>query len=399
MEPIQKTKNILATACLLVCFFTNCKKNELTPSDTDLQNIQADKSKARLMLNNPAINTFAGSNVYGYAGDGGPVAYALLNSPSNVYVDKIRRDLYISDLGNNVIRKVDGRTGRITTVAGNGNAGFSGDGGPATQASLAYAFHTATDNAGNLYISDLANNRIRKVDRRTGIINTIAGTGVPDFNGDGHKALETNLNEPFGLVFDNNGNLIFSDGTGLRVRKLNMQTKIISTIAGSGDRGYAGDGGSAKNANFNFIWNITVDEECGDIYVSDEFNYRVRKINALTDKISTVAGNGVLGNSGMGVLATEASFAQPVGIAIDKNGNLFISDEILSQVYAVDKKTGIIKLVSGNGTNGFAGDGGPAVNAILYHPNSLSFDADGNLLICDGGNNRIRKIGRLNSVN
>ncbi len=394
MKQISKTKKALIGSSLILCLFTNCTKNELMTPDGKLQTMDMDAGNAKSIFNNVLINTFSGSDMYGYTGDGGLVANALLNSPQNVYVDK-RGDVYISDLGNSRIRKVDGRSGIITTVAGNGNYGFSGDGGPAAQASLNAAFHTATDDFGNLYISDLANNRIRRVDRNTGIINTIAGTGLSDFNGDGRTALETNLYQPFGLAFDKNGDLIFSDGTGLRLRKLNMRTKRISTIAGNGNRGYAGDGGRAKNALFNFIWNVAIDHECGDIYVSDESNYRIRKINPSSGVITTVAGNGILGNSGNGGLATNASFTGPVGIAIGRGGNLFISDEILSQVYAVDKVTGRIRIISGNGTNGFSGDGGPAIKAILSHPNSLSFDSNGNLYICDANNNRIRIISRF----
>ncbi len=394
MKHVLKINKMLVASLLLVCLFTNCKKTELSESRGTLQPISSDAGKAISIFNGGIINTFAGGDAYGYAGDGGLVANALLNSPQNVYVDK-RGDVYISDLGNSRIRKVDGRSGIITTVAGNGNYGFSGDGGPAAQASLNAAFHTATDDFGNLYISDLANNRIRRVDRNTGIINTIAGTGLSEFNGDGLTALETNLYQPFGLAFDKNGDLIFSDGTGLRLRKLNMRTKRISTIAGNGNRGYAGDGGRAKNALFNFIWNVTIDNECGDIYVSDESNYRIRKINPSSGIITTVAGDGILGNSGNGGLAINASFTGPVGIAIGRGGNLFISDEVLSQVYGVDKGTGRIRIISGNGTNGFSGDGGPAIKAILSHPNSLSFDSNGNLYICDANNNRIRIISRF----
>ncbi|MEP6952371.1 MAG: hypothetical protein ABI863_23970 [Ginsengibacter sp.] len=393
MKPALTMRKILVASFLLICFFTNCKKNELYQTNGKVQAIETDVNNAKSIFNDLIINTFAGSDVHGYAGDGGPVRNALLNGPGNVYVDK-RRDVYITDFGNNVIRKVDGRSGIITTVAGNGNIGFSGDGGPATQASFAYAFHTTTDDEGNLYISDLANNRIRRVDRNTGTIKTIAGTGLSEFNGDGHTALATNLNEPFGLAFDKKGDLVFSDGTGLRLRKLNMRTKIISTVAGNGNVGYGGDGGPATQAVFNFIWNVAVDVDCGDIYVSDELNHRIRKINPSSRIITTVAGNGVLGNSGNGGLATNASFTQPVGIAIGKNGDLFISDEILSQVYVVEKKTGRINLIAGNGTDGFFGDGGPAIKALLSHPNSLSLDPDGNLYI-DDGNNRIRKISRF----
>jgi sugar lactone lactonase YvrE len=408
MKPISTMKIFLAGSFFLICFFTNCKKNDLQESTAKVQTIAVgstqttalDAINAKLKFSRWIINTFAGGEIRGYAGDGGLARNALLGGPGNVYVDK-RGDVYISDLGNNVIRKVDGTSGIITTVAGNGINGFSGDGGPATQASLNAAFHTATDDMGNLYISDLGNSRIRRVERSTGIIRTIAGTGLTEFNGDGKTALATNLFIPFGIAFDKEGNLIFSDQGGLLLRKLNMKTKIISSIAGTsnGTRGYWGDGGPAVHAIFNFIWNVTVDQDRGDIYVSDEINGRIRKTDPKSRIIITVAGNGVSGNNGMGGLATNASFTQPVGIAVAKNGDLFISDEILSQVYLVEKKTGIINLISGNGTNGYFGDGGVATKAILSHPNSLSLDPEGNLYIDDSNNNRIRKITLLGDRN
>ena len=171
-----------------------------------------------------------------------------------------------------------------------------------------------------------------------------------------------------------------------------MKTQIITTIAGNGNRGYGGDGGPATAAMFNFIWNVAIDPVSGDIYVSDQVNGRIRKIDHATGVITTAAGNGTYGNSGMGGLAASASFEQPVGIAVDKYGNLFIADQVLSQVYVVNQKTGVINLVAGNGNNGFSGDGGPSVNALLSWTNSLSFGPDGSLYVDDANNNRIRKI-------
>jgi sugar lactone lactonase YvrE len=387
----------LIVAFLLVCFLTNCKKNEQenTPK-FNVQKTALSANKSPVNFNKAIINTFAGGDIRGYSGDGGPVGSALLNSPENVYVSK-KGDVYITDFGNHVIRKVDGKTGIISTIAGNGSVGFSGDGGPATQASLKYAFHTATDDLGNLYISDLDNNRIRRVEKSTGIIQTIAGTGVDGFNGDGKTALATDIYKPFGLAFDKEGNLLFSDQNGLCLRKMNMKTKIITTVAGNRNRGYGGDGGPATEAMFDLIWNVAVDNVHGDIYVSDINNVRIRKIDPSTGIITTAAGNGVYGNSGMGGLATNASFNQPVGVAVDKNGNLFIGDQLLSQVYVVDKKTGIINLIAGNGTNGFYGDGGPAVLSILSWTNSLSVDQNGVLYISDVNNNRVRKITGLSN--
>lgn len=392
MKTTGTMKLFFAASVLSVCLLTNCKKNDLQQPDNKVTVPLTSAAKASINFGKPIINTFAGGDMRGYSGDGGLVKNALLNSPQNVYVNK-KGDVYITDFGNSVIRKVDAKTGIITTVAGNGSNGFSGDGGPATQASLSNAFHTATDDNGNLYISDLSNNRIRRVDAVTGIIQTIAGTGNLGFNGDGKKALETDLMGPFGLAFDKDGNLVFSDQYGLCLRKLNMTTQVITTVAGNPQsRGYGGDGGPAVQAMFNFIWNVACDRIHGDIYVNDQSNGRVRKINPSTGIITTVAGSGNYGDSGMGGPATSASFEQPVGIAVDKNGNLYIADQYLSQVYAVNKQTGIINLVAGNGTNGYYGDGGPAVLSVLSWTNSLSIDANGVLYINDSNNNRIRTI-------
>ena len=362
-----------------VCFlFTSCKKDDLTPNGVSASTDQANSAKGMNHFDNWQINTIAGNDIFGYAGDGGSAINATFNGVGNVYVDKWG-NIFISDLGNNVIRKIDVRTGIINTVAGNGIFGYSGDGGPATEASLWAAFQTVVDNEGNLFISDLANNRIRRVDRFTGIITTIAGTGNPGFNGDGHKALETDLNVTFGIVFDNSGNLIFSDQAGLRIRKMDMRTKIITTLAGNGDRGFSGDGGPATSASLNFVWNLALDHE-GNIFFGDAENYRVRRVDAHTGIISTIAGNGSFGNSGIGGPAKNASFEHPVGITLDDQDNLFISDEVLSQVYMIDKHTGILSLIAGNGTNGFYGDGGPASLALLFHPNSISADNNGEYL-------------------
>ena len=391
---MKSMPGINAPILVLCLFVAGCYKKELIPLDQDkLQSAITDKAANHPKnLNNWTINTVAGSSIYGYAGDGGPAANAILNNPANVNLDQ-RGNIYISDLNNNVIRKIDARTGIISTVAGNGIFGYSGDGGPATQASLGVAFHTIVDDEGNLIISDLANNRIRRVDRSTGIINTIAGTGNLGYNGDGHTALATDLNIPMGIAFDNRGNLLFSDQGGLRIRKMDMRTKIITTVVGNGDRGYSGDGGPATRASLNFVWNLAVDCD-GDIYFGDEENYRVRKVDGRTGIISTFAGNGMPGNSGIGGLAKNASFLHPVGITFDDKGNVFISDETLSQIYVIDKRSGILNLIAGNGTNGFSGDGGPAQQALLFLPNSLSSDKDGNIYISDSENNRIRKLTR-----
>jgi hypothetical protein len=388
MKSISTGKKCLAVLALFA--MTACEKN-IQDTGVPGTKTETDASRNKLNFSNWIINTVAGSDTHGYSGDGGPVTNALLNDPENVYIDE-RGNMFISDLGNQVIREVDARSGIIRTVAGNGQNGFSGDGGPATQASMSNAFHIVADKEGNLYISDLSNNRIRRIDHQTGIITTIAGTGVAGFNGDG-KAVTCQLTGPFGINIDKKGNLIFSDQYGLCIRKLDLTTGMLTTIAGNTlTRGFAGDGGPATQASFNFIWHVAMDENSGDIYVNDEFNYVIRKIDAQTGIISSVAGNGIKGNSGMGGPATQASFTEPVGVAVDQSGNVFITDQVLMQIYRVDKKTGLINVIAGNGTPGFFGDGGPSYLALLYHPNCLSFDPLGNLLFSDALNNRIREI-------
>ncbi len=379
-------RKLFIISCLVI---TGCMKKDLT--DLKLEKSLSSSSITSNALNkkfsNWIINTVCGNGLSGYTGDGGPALNASFNGLPNVNLDK-DGNIYIADAGNNVIRMVDAKTGIVTTVAGNGIQGYSGDGGLATQASLNLPFHTAIDVHGNLYISDLVNNRIRKVDKATGIIKTIAGTGNSGYNGDGN-ALSVNVSFPFGIALDNHENLIISEGQYLR--KLNLKSGMITTILGNGTSGFSGDGGPASQAVVSFIWNVAVDNH-DNIYLSDQGNYRIRKIDGKTGIITTVAGNGVLGNSGNGELAINASFTQPVGIAVDEKGNIYISDEVLSQIYVVDKKTGIINLIAGKGFGGFSGDGGPAINALLSHPNSLSVDKKGNIYVSDDFNYRVREL-------
>ena len=385
--PLKKTFII---CCL---FISGCMKNDLTDPNLEKSVSPSATSNAlnNKLSNNWIINTICGNGAFGYTGDGGPALNASL-STGGVSIDK-DGNIYSADPGNYVIRKVDARTGIISTVAGNGILGYSGDGGPATQASLSYDFQTAVDDHGNLFIAEFGNNCIRKVDKATGIITTVAGTGVYGFNGDG-KALSTNI-EPFGIAFNKNGDLIMS--SDLRVRKLDLKTGYITTIGGTGNSGYGGDGGPAKLATWTNIWNLILDDQ-DNIYLTDQGNYRVRKIDGKTGIVTTIAGNGIMGNSGNGGKATNASLTQPTGVAVDNSENIFIADEILSQVYEVDKRTGVIYLIAGNGTNGFSGDGGLGINALLWHPNSLAVDQKGNVIVCDNNNNRIRKLTKCNSI-
>jgi len=326
------------------------------------------------------ITTVAGNGSQGSSGDGGPAASASLNSPMGVAVDSAG-NLDIADWGNSRIRKVSG--GTITTVAGNGGYRFSGDGGPATSASLSDPCGAAVDSAGNLYIADFWNNRIRKVSG--GTITTVVGNGGGGFSGDGGPATSASLYFPCGVAVDLAGNLYIADTYNGRIRKVSGGT--ITTVAGNGNHGYSGDGGPATSASLYQPEGVAVDS-AGNLYISDTFNNRIRKVSGGT--ITTVAGNGSKGFSGDGGLATSASLYYPWGVAADSAGNLYIADSNNGSIRQVSGET--IATVAGNGTQGYSGDGGPATSASLYYPYGVAVDSAGNLYIADSSNSRIRKV-------
>jgi sugar lactone lactonase YvrE len=327
------------------------------------------------------ISTVAGGSV----GDGGPAVNAPVNTPSAAAVDSAG-NLYIANTYNNRVRKVS-TSGTITTVAGNGTPGFSGDGGPATNASLASPTGVAVDAAGNLYIADAGNDRVRKVSA-SGTITTVAGTGTPGFSGDGGPATGAGLVYPSGVAVDAAGNLYIADTYNNRVRKVSA-SGTITTVAGNGTPGFSGDGGPATNASLASPSGVAVDA-AGNLYIADPDNSRVRKVST-SGTITTVAGNGTPGFSGDGGPATNASLFNPSGVAVDAAGNLYIADTTNSRVRKVST-SGTITTVAGNGTPGFSGDGGPATNASLVYPSGVAVDAAGNLYIADSQNNRVRKV-------
>ena len=345
------------------------------------------------------ITTIAGSGpeigpVSGrYAGDGGPATEARLNGPWDLAMDDAG-NLYIADQNNGRIRKVDAKTGIITTVAGGGAQ--NGDGIPATQARTGNPRGIFVDGAGNIYIGQIGGgvlHQVRKVDANTGIITTIAGTGGPGFSGDGGPATQASLNFPLGVFVDGLNNIYIADSNNHRVRKVDARTGIITTVAGNGTAGFSGDGGPATQASLSSSRRIFVDS-LGNIYISDDGNRRVRKVDANTGVITTVAGNGAAGFSGDGGPATEARLSGVVHVFVDKSGNLYIvtTGSQYHRVRKVDANTGIITTVAGNGTAGFSGDGGPATAASLNTPMSVIVDDSGNLYIADRDNNRIRKV-------
>ena len=335
------------------------------------------------------IKTVAGIGYFGFSGDGGPATQAHLQYPYGVAVDNAG-NIFIADSNNHRIRKVD-TNGIITTVAGIGIIGFSGDGGPAIDASFYLPTGVAVDSVGNIFIADTHNSRIRKVDT-SGIITTVAGNGNSGFSGDGGPAKDASLNKPWGVAVDSAGNIFIADYFNNRIRKVDT-SGIITTVAGNGGSSYCGDGGPATLACFTFPHAVAVDN-AGNIFIIS--TYRIRKVDT-SGIITTVAGNGVVGFSGDGGLATDASLCSPWGAAVDSVGNIFIADTNNHRIRKVDT-SGIITTVAGNGDQGFSGDDVPATNASLYYPNGVAVDNAGNIFIADYYNHRIRKVGGPSSV-
>ena len=337
------------------------------------------------------ITTLAGNGTQGYSGDGGLATSAKLSAPEGVAVDS-SSNIYIADLGNNRIRKVTASTGIITTVAGNGAAGYSGDGGLATQAELNTPEGVWVDASGNIYIADHTNCRIRKVTVSTGKISTVAGNGTCAYSGDGGQATSAEISYPEDVTVDASGNIYIADSGNSRIRKVTVSTGIITTVAGDGTGGYAGDGGRATSAELNDPIGVGLDT-AGNIYIGDFLNNRIRKVTVSTGVITTVAGDGTAGYSGDGGLATSAELHFPGGVEVDPAGNLYIADYGNSRIRKVSALNGDISTIAGNGTAGFAGDGGAAVSAEINIPPALALDAVGNIYIADRGNNRIRVVG------
>src|ERR1017187_8274800 len=339
-------------------------------------------------LPNNLITTVAGGNLF----NNQPATNTILDGATAAATDGAG-NLFIADFGNHVVRKV-GTNGVATVVAGNGSASFSGDGGAATNAGLNYPINVIVDPVGNLFIADSSNNRIRKVDTN-GVISTVAGNGtIPNFLnpqvGDNGAATNAEIYNPEGICLDTNGNLFIADTFDQRIRKV-ATNGIITTVAGSGTGGYGGDNGSATSgtAKINNPTGVVVDST-NNLYIADSGNHRIRKVSA-SGLITTVAGTGTAGYSGDGGAATSAKINTPFGVALDAAHNLFIVDY---GNFCIRKITNnIITTVDGNGTNGYAGDGGLSTNANLSFLQNVSVDKSGNLFIADAGNNRIRKAG------
>ena len=327
--------------------------------------------------------TIAGTGAIGYTGDAGPANAATLANPAAVAYDA-SGNLYIADANNHVIRKVS-TTGEITTIAGTGIEGYSGDGAAAIAAQLDTPTGLAVDASGNLYVADSHNQRIREVSG--GIITTIAGTGTPGFSGDGAAATAAQLSLPSGVAVDKSGNLYIADTNNNRIREISNGT--ITTIAGDGEQLYAGDGAAATAAALDSPTGVAADAS-GNVYIADRLNQRIREVSG--GIITTLAGTNTTGFSGGfsgdGTAAAAAQLSLPSGVSVDAAGNVYIADTGNQRIREVGG--GAIATVEGSGEQGYGGDAGVSTHAVLNSPRSVALDASGNLSIADQLNQRVR---------
>ncbi|MFI5140720.1 MAG: T9SS type A sorting domain-containing protein [Bacteroidia bacterium] len=331
------------------------------------------------------ITLFAGDTSMGYAGDGGAATLAKLNNPTQASFDAAG-NLYIADQNNRCVRMVN-TAGIITTIAGTGVQGYTGDGGQATAALLGGPTGVTPDGLGNLYVADYNNNVIRKIDA-AGIITTVAGNGSTTYSGDGGPATAASLNAATAVAFDATGNMYIADNRNYAVRMVNT-AGIITTVAGNGIAGYSGDGMAATSAQLTYPLGVLVDAQ-DNLYIGDTYNNVIRKVNT-AGIISTIAGNGTGAFGGDGGMATNAKLNTPAGMCFDAAGNFYIADQGNHVIRKINT-AGIISSIAGDTSAGFAGDGGIATHAKLNAPGTVVINNANSMYIADVGNNCIRRV-------
>ena len=333
------------------------------------------------------ISTIAGTGKRGMSGDGGPATDAPIGRPTAVALDS-KGNLYIANEQIPRVRMVTPE-GIITTVAGTDSTEVQDGDRPATETNLSNAYGIATDLDDNLYVLSRGHSKIFKIGA-DGIAQHIAGTGESGFSGDGGPALKAQFNFPNHLVADATGNLFIADTANHRVRKISTQG-VITTVAGTGKSGFSGDGGPATEAELGAPAAIAIDAD-GNLYIAEFFNHRIRKIT--TDgTITTIAGTGTPGYNGDGQPAIESQIGEPTGVAVDRSGYVYISDQVNMRVRVVTP-SGIMHTVAGTGNRGYTGDGGPAEKAQTSNPDIIAFGPNGNLFIPDHLNAVVRKLTR-----
>ena len=338
------------------------------------------------------IMTIAGNGIAGFSGDAGAATAAEIFGPYGIALDGLG-NTYFVDQGNQRIRKINA-SGTISTIAGTGVAGYNGD-TVAINSELNNPTGVAADARGNVYIADYGNNRVRKIDT-AGRISTIAGTGIARFWGDNGYADTAMLNGPSAVAVDKNGNIYIADKANQRVRKIDING-IITTIAGTGLAGYNGDNfPSGTMADLSNPIAVTTDIK-GNVYIVDENNNRVRKVDTF-NRISTVFGDGTLGFSPDGLLAVNSSLYRPNGVAVDSLGNIYVADEFNYRIRRADYNSNTVITLAGNGTSGFNGDTAAAINCEIRDCKGIAVDQGGNVYFSDWSNNRVNYITSTVSV-
>jgi DNA-binding beta-propeller fold protein YncE len=339
------------------------------------------------------ITTAVGTGEKGFAGDGGPAMEAMLNGPFDLAFDPAG-NLYFADTFNHRIRRVDARSGIIATIAGSGAAGYGGDGGPATEAALNEPYGVVVDRAGNVYTADRKNACVRRIDAKTGVITTFAGTGAAGYSGDGGPAARAGLAEPNGLAFDPaERRLYIADVADHRVRLVGMASGVITTLAGTGAAEHSGDGGAARAAGVFGARAVKVAPD-GTVYILERQGSTLRRVDPVNGVIATIAGTGARGYGGDGGPASAAVFDAPKEMALDRDGGILIVDTENHAIRRIDPASGVVTTIVG-GHQGGEGDGGPATAAGLDRPHGAVVGPDGAIYIGDTNNHRIRKAVRV----
>ena len=330
------------------------------------------------------LSTIAGTGESGFKGDGGPATSAAFKGIQGIALDKAG-NIFVADMADNRIRKITA-DGIIRTIAGTGDAGFTGDGSPAVSAKLDWPTGVAVSSGGDVIIADYWNDRVRKIDG-DGIISTIGGDGYWGATRDGNLAIEASIRGPFSLAFDSKGTLYISESDGARIRKI-LPTRIIQSAAGSGTSGFSGDDGSPLSAKLSTPTGISIDA-AGNLWIADTSNHRVRKVDSGGTVITTLAGRSHFG--GDNGPATAALLQRPRFAAVSAKGDVYIADSLNNRIRVIGPD-GVIKTIAGTGESGMVGEGGPAVAATVVNPGPMAFDSTGNLFVADRGNYRVRKI-------
>lgn len=339
------------------------------------------------------VTTVAGNGAAGYAGDGGPAASATLNNPFDVAFDAAG-NLVFSDTYNHCIRRIDARTGRIETVAGCGEAGYAGDGGPGAKARFDQPYGVAVARDGAIYTADRLNAVVRRIDGATGVVTTFAGTGAKGFSGDGGPANRAGMVEPNGLAFSRTfARLYIADVADNRVRAVELAGGVIATFAGTGAAAHDGDGGPAAAAAVFGARAVAVRPSDGAVYVLERQGSTLRLVTP-DGKIATVASTGEKGYGGDGGPARAAVFDRPKEMTLDRDGNALIVDTENHAIRFIDWQADRVATVAGTGRHGFTGDGVPAIQSSLARPHGVAVGPDGAFYIADTENNRIRKVAR-----